>query len=143
MFDPLQLSQGAKGPWTPPHYSETPTHIPQFDIARVGVLPKMSPIMDQENALLNVAPGSPVTHAAPPGLDQGKGGSGHSSCSDSPMSLGSLALGSSLVLALKVRTHPGTPLMFGRQEELPRGAMEEEEEEMDAVENDDTDQVKD
>ena len=68
VFDPLQSSQGAEGPQTPPHYSETPTYIPQFDIAKVGVLPKMSPITDQENALLNLAPGSPVMHAAPPGL---------------------------------------------------------------------------
>ena len=68
MFDSLQSSQGAEGPQTPPHYSETPTHIPQFDIAKVGVLPTMSPITDQENALLNVTPGSPVTRAAPPGL---------------------------------------------------------------------------
>ena len=68
MFDPLQLSQGAEGPQMPPHYSETPTYIPQFNIAKVGVLPKMSPITDQENALLNLAPGSPVTRAAPPGL---------------------------------------------------------------------------
>ena len=142
VFDPLQLSQGAEGPRTPPHYSETPTHILQFDIARVGMLPKMSPITDQENALLNVAPGSPVMRATPPGLDRGQGGSGHSSCSDSPMLLGSPALGSSLVLALKVRTRRGTPSMFGRREELPRGAMEEEEE-MDATENDDADQVKD
>ena len=80
-------------PWTLPHYSETLTHIPLLDIAKVGMLPKMSPITDQENALLNIAPGSPVTGAAPPGLDQGQGGSGRSSCSDSPMSLGSLALG--------------------------------------------------
>ena len=55
MFDPLQSSQGAEGPQTPPHYSETPTYIPPFDIAKVGVLPKMSPITDQENALLNLA----------------------------------------------------------------------------------------
>ena len=68
MFDPLQSSQGAEGPQTPPHYSETPIYILQFDIAKVGVWPKMSPIRDQENALLNLAPGSPVTHAAPPGL---------------------------------------------------------------------------
>ena len=54
VFDPLQSSQGAEGPWTPPHYSETPTYIPLFDIARVGVLPKMSPITDQDNALLNL-----------------------------------------------------------------------------------------
>ena len=87
-FDPLQSSQGADGPRTPPHYSktptsippfdlakvgvlpsETPTSIPPFDLAKVGVLPRISPITDQENALLNVAPGSPVTHAATPGLD--------------------------------------------------------------------------
>ena len=93
MFDPLQLSQGAEGQQMPPHYSKTPIYIPQFDIAKVGVLPKMSPVTDQENALLNLTPGSPVTHAAPPGLGQGKGGSGHSSCSGSPMSLGSPAVG--------------------------------------------------
>ena len=139
MFDPLQSSQGAEGPQTPPHYSETPTYIPQFDIAKVGVLPKMSPITDQENALLNLAPGSPLTHAAPPELGRGKDGSGHSSCSGSPMSLGSPAVGSSLALAIKAPPRPGTPLTFGRWEELPRGAIEEEEE-MDAVENNDADQ---
>ena len=101
----------------------------------------MSPITDQENALLNLAPGSPVTHAAPPGLGRGKGGSGHSSCFGSPMSLGSLAVGSSL--AINVHTCPGTPLTFSRREELPRGAVEEEEEEMDTAENDDADQAKD
>ena len=143
LFDPLQLSQGAEGPQTPPHYSETPTPIPQFDIAKVGVLPKMSPIMDQENALLNIASGSPVMRAAPPGLDQGQGGSGRSSCSHSPMSLGSPALGSSLALALKVRTQPVTPSTFGGWEELPRSTVEEEEEEMDAAESDDADQAKD
>ena len=86
VFDPLQSSQGAEGPQTPPHYSKTPTYIPQFNIAKVGVLPKMSPITDQENALLNLTLGYPVTHAAPPGLGRGKGGSGRSSCSGSPMS---------------------------------------------------------
>ena len=69
VFEPLQSSQGAEGPQTPPHYSETPTTIPPFDLAKVGMLPRMSPITDQENALLNVAPGSPVRCAAPPGLD--------------------------------------------------------------------------
>ena len=71
VFHPLQSSQGAEGPRTPPHYSEALTTIPLFDIAKVGVLPRMSPITDQENALLNVAPGSPVRHATPPGLDRG------------------------------------------------------------------------
>ena len=142
VFDPLQFSQGAEGPQMPPHYSKTPIYIPQFDIAKMGVLPKMLPVTDQENALLNVAPGSPVTHAAPPGLDRGKGGSGGSSCSGSPMSLGSPAVGSSLALAIKAHTRPGTPSTFGRREELPRGAVEEEEE-MDATKNDDADQATD
>ena len=137
VFDPLQSSWGAEGPQTPPHCSETPVCILQFDMAKVGVLPKMSPITDQENALLNLAPGSPITRAAPPGLGRGKGGSGHSSCSGSPMSLGSPAVGSSLALAIKAHTHPGTPSIFGGWEELPRGAVEEEEE------MDNTDQAKD
>ena len=143
IFDPLQSSQGTEGPQTPPHYSETPTTIPPFDIAKVGVLPRMSPITDQENALLNIAPGSPVRRAAPPGLDRGQGGSGPSSCSDSPMSLGSPAPGSSLGLALKVRTWPVTPSMFGRREGLPRSTVEEDEEEMDAAGSDDADQAQD
>ena len=143
VFDPLQSSQGAERPRTPPHYSEAPTNIPPFDIAKVGVLPRMSPIMDQENALLNVAPGSPVRRAAPPGLDRGQGGSGQSSCSDSPMSLGSPAPGSSLGLALKVRTRPVIPSMFGVWEGLPRSTVEEDEEEMDTAGSDDADQAQD
>ena len=127
----------------PPHYSETLTTIPPFDIAKVGVLPRMSPITDQENALLNVAPGSPVRCTTPPGLDRGQGGSGCSSCSDSPMSLGSPAPGSTLALALRVRTRPVTPSMFGGWEGLPRSTMEEEDEEMDAVGSDDADQAQD
>ena len=58
------------------------------------------------------------------------------------MSLGSPAIGSSLALAIKARTHPGTPSTFGGREELPRGAVEEEEE-MDAAENDDAKQATD
>ena len=42
-----------------------------------------------------------------------------------------------------MRTHPGTPSVLSRWEELFRGAVEEEEEEMDAAENDDADQAKD
>ena len=64
IFDPLQSSQGAEGPRTPPHYSETPTTIPPFDIAKVGVLPGMLPITDQENAPLNIASG-PLLGAPP------------------------------------------------------------------------------
>ena len=99
--------------------------------------------MDQENALLNIAPGSPVRHAAPPGLDRGQGRSGRNSCSDSPMPLGSPAAGSSLGLALKVHTQSVTPSMFSVREGLPRSTVEEDEEEMEAVGSDDTDQAQD
>ena len=143
VFDPLQSSQGAEGPRMPPHYSETLTTIPSFDIAKVGVLPRMSPITDQENALLNVAPGSPVRCATPPGLDRGQGGSGRSSCSGSPMLLGSPAPGSALALALKVHTWPVTPLTFGRWEGLPRSTVEEEDEEMDAAGSNNANQAQD
>ena len=103
----------------------------------------MSPVTDQENALLSLAPGSPVTHSTPPGLGRGLGKSGRSSCSGSPMSLGSPAVMSSLALALKVRNCPGTPSMFGRQEEMPKTAIEEEEEEIDTAEDDDANQTED
>ena len=143
VFDPLQSSQGAEGPQTLLHYSEAPTTILPFDIAKVGMLPRMLPITDQENALLNVAPGSPVRHATPPGLDRGQGGSGLSSCSDSPMSLGSPVPRSGLRLALKVGTRPVTPSLFGIQEGLPRSTVEEDEEEMDAAGSNATDQAQD
>ena len=103
----------------------------------------MSPITDQENALLNVIPGSPVRRTAPPGLDRGQGGSGPSSCSDSPMSLGSLVPRSSPGVALKVCTWPVTPSTFGGWEGLPRSTVEEDEEEMDAAGSDDADQAQD
>ena len=59
------------------------------------------------------------------------------------MSLGSPVPGSSLGLALKVRTQPVIPSMFGGWEGLPRSTVEEEEEEMDAAESNDTDQAQD
>ena len=59
------------------------------------------------------------------------------------MSLGSPALGSSLALALKVRTRPVTPSTISGWEELPRSVVEGEEEEMDTAESNDTDQAKD
>ena len=149
MFDPLQLASqsiqpdlqhcstpdttlGAEGSRTPLHYSDMPASIPPFDLAQVGILPKMSPVTDQENALLNLAPGSLVTCTAPPGLGQGRSRSEHSSCSGSPMSLGSPA-GTSLALALKVRTHSVTPMMFGSREEMPRDGDVKD---MDATEDD-------
>ena len=58
------------------------------------------------------------------------------------MSLGSPAVASSLALAIKAHTHPGTPSTFGGREELPRGAVEEQEE-MDTAENNDAEQATD
>ena len=63
VFDPLkpdsQLNQpdtqgcsasdstlGVEGPRMLPHYSEAPAMIPPFDLAWVGILPKMLPITD-------------------------------------------------------------------------------------------------
>ena len=85
VFDPLQLAsqsspldpqhssmpdtiQGAEGPRTPPHYSKMLAYILPLDLVQAGILPKMSPITDRENALLNLVPGSPVTCTAPQGL---------------------------------------------------------------------------
>ena len=71
VFDPLQLalqSSKPEGPRTPLHYSNMPATIPPFNLAQVGILPKMSPMTDLENALLNLAQGSPVMHTDPPGL---------------------------------------------------------------------------
>ena len=56
---------GAEGPRMPLHYSKAPAMIPPFDLAWVGILPKMSPITDQENELLNFTLGSPITHTTP------------------------------------------------------------------------------
>ena len=142
VFGPLQSSQGTEGPRMLPHYSETPAYIPPFDLARVGLEPKMSPVTDQENALLNLVPGFPVMCTAPPGLSRGQGRSGRSSCSGSPMSLGSPAVASSFMLMLKVHTCLARPSMFGGREEPARGSIEEEEE-MDAVEDNDTEQTED
>ena len=78
VFDPLQPCQGTEGPTMPPHYSEMPACISPFDLAKLGLPSKMLPIMEQENELLNLAPGSPVTHTAPPGLSRSQDRSGHS-----------------------------------------------------------------
>ena len=56
---------GADGLRTLPHYSEMPAMIPSFDLARVGVFPKMSPVTDREDELLNLVPGSPITCTRP------------------------------------------------------------------------------
>ena len=89
MFDPLQLASqssqpdpqhcstpdttlGAEGLRTLLHYNEMPASILPFDLAQMGILPKMLPVTDRENALLNLAPSSPVMCTAPPGLGQGQ-----------------------------------------------------------------------
>ena len=59
------------------------------------------------------------------------------------MLLGSPAPGSSLALALKVRTQLVTPSTFGRREGLPRSTVEEEDEKMDAAGSNDADQAQD
>ena len=107
--------------------------IPSFDLARVGVLPKMLPVMDREDELLNLAPGSPVTHTAPPGLNQDSSRLERSSYSGSPMLLGSPAGTVSLALALKVHTHLVTLVVFSSRREP---SAHNDEEEMDAVEDD-------
>ena len=124
---------GVEGLRMPPHYSEAPAVIPPFDLAQVGILPKMSPITDRENELLNLAPGSPITHTAPPELNQGPSRSECSSYSGSPMSLGSPAGTASLALALRVCTHPVTPMTFGSRREPPAHDVEEE---MDVTQDD-------
>ena len=107
--------------------------IPPFDVAQVGIPPKMSPVTDQENELLNLALGSPITRTAPPGLHQGHSRSERSSYSRSPMLLGSPAGTVSLALALRVRPRLVMPATFGSRREPPAQDIEEE---MDAAEDD-------
>ena len=142
MLNPLksdsQLSQpdaldnsGAEGPKIPPHYSDASAAIPPFDLTQLGILPKMSPVMEQENELLNLAMGSPIRHGAPPGLSQSQNRSECSSYSGSPMSIGSPAGMASLVCTLQVHTRPTMPTIFSRRRESPAQDIEEE---MDATE---------
>ena len=132
------MTTGVAGPKTLPHFCEVPTSIMPFDLALLDVPALMSPVMDRENALLNLVLGSPVKHTAPPGLGQGMRGSGGSSCSNSPMSLGSPAVSSSLMIALKVCAWAATPALFNSgdgssEEENSNGEEGNEEEEMDAA----------
>ena len=124
---------GVDGPRMPLHYSEAPAVIPSFDLAWVGILPKMSPVMDREDELLNLAPGSPITHTAPPGLDQGCSRSERSSYSGSPMSIGSPVGTAGLMPALKMCTCLVTPMISSSRREPP---AHDDEEEMDATEDD-------
>ena len=120
-------NSGAEGPKTPPHYSDASAAIPPFDLTQLGILPKMLPVMEQENELLNLAPRAPIGRGAPPGLSQSGNRSQHSSYSGSPMSIGSPTGTVSLVRALQVCT------IFSRRRESPAQDVKEQ---MDAAEAD-------
>ena len=129
-------TMGVAGPKTQPHFSETSPTIPPFDLALLGLPAPMSPVTVGENALLNLAPGSPVKSSALPGIGRGARVSGRSSCSDSPMSLGSPAVTSSLALALKVRARAPTPaLLDDAKTDSSEDSSSSDEEDMDATEN--------
>ena len=152
VFDPLQpasqssqpldsqhsstpdTTTGVAGPKRPPHFSEMPASILPFDLVLLGMPAPMSPMTDGENTLLNLALGSPVRHTAPPGLGRGQRGLGQSSCSNSPMSLGSPAVTSSLATALKVRARPAMPALFDNKEETSEESSDKDE--MDATDDD-------
>ena len=127
---------GAAGPKTLLHFSETLPTIPPFDLALLGLPAPMSPVMAGENALLNLALGLPVKSSAPPGIGRGARVSGWSSCSDSPMSLGSPAITSSLTLALKVRAHVLMPaLLDDAKTDSSSEDSSSDEEDMDTTDN--------
>ena len=71
---------------------------------------------------------------APPGIGCGARGSGLSSCSDSPMSMGSPAITSSLALALKVCTRVPTPALLDTKKESSEEESSDEED-MDTADN--------
>ena len=110
---------GAEGPQMPPHYSDTTAVVPPFDLTQIGILSRMSPVTDQENELLNLAPGSPVRRVAQLGLTQAHSRSERSSYPGSPMSLGSPAGAVSLALALRVRTRPAMPTIYNSRRQQP------------------------
>ena len=126
-------TMGAAGPKTPLHFSETSPTIPPFDVALLGLPAPMSPVTAGENALLNLAPGSPVKSLALPGIGRGVRVSGQSSCSDSPMSLGSPAITSSLALALKVHAPALMPALLDARTDSSEDNSDEED--MDATDN--------
>ena len=130
----LDTTMGAAGPKTLLHLSKTSPTIPPFDLALLGLPAPMSPVMAGENALLNLAPGSPVKSLALPGIGRGARVSGRSSCSDSPMLLGSPAVTSSLALALKVHARALTPALLDAKTDSSEDSSSDEED-MDATDN--------
>ena len=127
-------TMGATGPLMPLHFSETPLTIPPFDLTLIELPALLSPVTADENVLLNLAPGSPIKRSAPPGIGLGARVSGWSSCSDSPMLLGSPAPILSLALALKVRASAPMPALLDAKMDLSDLSEDSsDEEEMDAV----------
>ena len=122
---------GAAGPKT-----LLPT-IPPFHLALLGLPAPMSPVTAGKNALLGLAPGSPVKSLALPGIGRGVRLLGWSSCYNSPMSLGSSAIASSLALALKVHAHVPTPALLddAKTDSSSEDSNSSDEEDMDAADN--------
>ena len=129
----LDTTTGVAGPKTLPHFSETLPTIPPFILALLGLPTPMSPVMVGENKLLNLAPGLPVKGSVPPGIGHGARVSGWSSCSDSPMLLGSPVPTSSLALALKVWACAPTPALLDAKTDSSDDSSDGED--MDAVDN--------
>ena len=89
-------------------------------------------MMDQENALLSLAPGLPIKSVGPsrvPGVGCSLKGSGHNSGAGSPMSIGSPA-GVGMGFALKLRARMLTSTQFEDEEAT---SSENEEDDMDAT----------
>ena len=87
--------------------------------------------MDRENALLNLAPDSPIKSAGlsrMPGVGDSNKGLGYNSDVGSPMSIGSPA-DISMGVALKLKARALTPAQF---EDKESSSSEEEEEDIDA-----------
>ena len=144
VFDPLAPSsqtstapgsqQESIGPKTPSHFSEGPMLIPPFDISILNIPGKnaaLSPMTEQDNAFLGLAPGSPIKSTglscAPGGSLSGRG-LGCTSGANGPMSVGSLtSLRRGIALAGALKARVPTPAQFKDKDE---GSSEEEEEDM-------------
>ena len=82
------------------------------------------------------APGLQVKSLAPPGIGREARLSGRSSCSDSPMSLGSPAVTSSLTFALKAHARAPMPaLLDDAKTDSSSEDSSSDEEDMDATDN--------
>ena len=109
------------GPKTPPYFSETPISILPFDVSILDIPNKsaaLSPVMDCENALLNLLPGLPVKGVEPSRIGCVSRGSGHSSGTGSVMSIRSPA-GTSLGVTLRIRARASMPTLFKDRQSSP------------------------